>query len=193
MFEKDHHKLYFDGLVVTQLDADIIGGSPFQEKNGVFPRVAKICVQIGDDQYPYSQQSVDRLSNRRIQAHVVGLKSTTTVWPSDELQITVPDYLKLDAEVAVEPRLDECKSPLIPYLWPAPGIVTVSNGVICVKNTSKVPIVIKKSKQFCQIRAVDVYNEPSCIVNDNNTLSKAPSTHKSVFSSDVQIDPDNLM
>ena len=83
MFEKDNHKLYFDGLVVTQLDADIIGGSPFQEKNDVFPRVAKKCVQIGNDQYPYTQPSVDRLSNRRIQAHVVGLKSTTTVWPAE--------------------------------------------------------------------------------------------------------------
>ena len=64
--------------------------------------MSKRCVQIGDVQYPYSPQSVDRISNRRIQAHVVSMKTDTTVWPNEELQIEVPVDLQLDDEVAVE-------------------------------------------------------------------------------------------
>ena len=173
IFEKDNLKLYFDGLVVSQLDADIIGGSPFQDRNDIFPRVSKRYVQIGDNQYPYSPQSVNRISNRRIQAHIVSMKTTTTVWPNEELQIEVPVDLKLDDEVAVEPRIDESKSSLIPSLWPPPSIVKVSNGMISIENKSKSPIVIKKNNHFCQIRAIEAYDASSSTsdyLNDTNKV-----------------------
>ena len=118
-------------------------------------------MQIGDVQYPYSPQSVDRISNRRIQAHVVSMKTDTTVWPNEELQIEVPVDLKLDDEVAVEPKIAKSKSSLIPSLWPPPSIVKVSNGMISIENKSKSPIVIKKNNHFCQIRAIEAYDASS--------------------------------
>ena len=199
VFQKDHHQLYFDGLVVTKLDADVIGGSPFQDKNDIFPRVSKKCVQIGECQYPYDNEAVDRISNRRIQAHVVGLKSTTTVWPKEELQIPLPAHLQLEDEVAVEPRPDGCKSPLSPSLWPTPGIFSVSNGMLSIENKTDIPIVVNKNNHFCQVRAVDTYNCENTPFSDSYSdispvkVSQISTKHSSLYSAEVQVDPDNQM
>ena len=120
---KGKHKLFFDGLVVSALDAEIIGGSPFQELNDVFARPSKKYVQIGDEKFPYSHDNNDKISSRRMQAHVVSLRRTTTVWPNEDLDIDLPDHMQSEDVVAVEPRSDNCKSSTFSSMWPQPNIV----------------------------------------------------------------------
>jgi len=47
-FSRDGHELYFEGLVVENLDTDILAGIPFMEKNDVSIRPHKHQVIIQD-------------------------------------------------------------------------------------------------------------------------------------------------
>ena len=194
---KGKHKLFFDGLVVSALDAEIIGGSPFQELNDVFARPSKKYVQIGDEKFPYSHDNNDKISSRRMQAHVVSLRRTTTVWPNEDLDIDLPDHMQSEDVVAVEPRSDNCKSSTFSSMWPQPNIVSASNGKIHVHNHTKTPIVIHKNSQFCQILAVSTIDDR---VKTYDHHSNGSTFHNSIeskstqlHSSHVQLDPNNTM
>ena len=185
-------------MVVAALDAEVIGGSPFQELNDVFARPSKKYVQIGDDKFPYNHDNSDKISSRRMQAHVVSLRRTTTVWPNEDLDIDLPEHLQTEDVVAVEPRIDNCKSSTFSSLWPSPNVVSAINGKIHVHNNTKTPIVIHKNSQFCQILAVSTLNDNANTYDYPISPSKASHDNTKVIctqlhSSQVQLDPNNTM
>ena len=67
-------------------------------------------------------QSAGTSTVRRAQVHVIRVPdTTTTLWPGDHMEVTVP--VSMSEIVAVEPRYD---SPLIQQginLWPEPDIL----------------------------------------------------------------------
>ena len=48
-FSRDGHELFFEGLVVKNLDKDILAGIPFMQKNDISIRPAKYQIRIGND------------------------------------------------------------------------------------------------------------------------------------------------
>lgn len=69
-FQRDRHELYFEGLVVENLDSDILAGTPFMKRNKVSVHPAEDQVHVGKDAYLYGTcpATTDRYAVRR--AHV---------------------------------------------------------------------------------------------------------------------------
>ena len=49
VFTRGGNKLYFDGLVIENLDTDVLAGIPFMERNDASIRPAKCQIAIGGD------------------------------------------------------------------------------------------------------------------------------------------------
>ncbi|KAJ8388921.1 hypothetical protein AAFF_G00126770 [Aldrovandia affinis] len=108
-FQRDGHNLYFEGLVVEDLDSDILAGIPFMEKNDVSIRPAKHQICLGDDVYRYGtyHTSTDRHAVQR--AHVLRAPAKSTVWPGEYIELDLPpDLCDVDGELAVEPHMMPC-------------------------------------------------------------------------------------
>ncbi|KAI2646459.1 Type III pantothenate kinase [Labeo rohita] len=59
-FQRDRHMLFFDGLVVENLDSDILAGIPFMECNNISICPARHQVCVGSDTYEYGTNGVRR-------------------------------------------------------------------------------------------------------------------------------------
>ncbi|KAJ8366630.1 hypothetical protein AAFF_G00348290 [Aldrovandia affinis] len=128
-FQRDGHNLYFEGLVVEDLDSDILAGIPFMEKNDVSIRPAKHQICLGDDVYRYGtyHTSTDRHAVRR--AHVLRAPAKSTVWPGDYIELDLPpDLCDVDGELAVEPHIDALRDQAGTHQWPAPTLLRVCQG-----------------------------------------------------------------
>ncbi|KAJ8377293.1 hypothetical protein AAFF_G00261420 [Aldrovandia affinis] len=192
-FQRDGHNLYFEGLVVEDLDSDILAGIPFMEKNDVSIRPAKHQICLGDDVYRYGtyHTSTDRHAVRR--AHVLRAPAKSTVWPGEYIELDLPpDLCDVDGELAVEPHIDALRDQAGTHQWPAPTLLRGVSGKIRVPNLTNVPQLVQKSHQLCRVRAT--YVPP---ISDATVLADPPrpvSTTRSSLSSDlVALDPDNIM
>ncbi|KAJ8414133.1 hypothetical protein AAFF_G00067310 [Aldrovandia affinis] len=192
-FQRDGHNLYFEGLVVEDLDSDILAGIPFMEKNYVSIRPAKHQICLGDDVYRYGtyHTSTDRHAVRR--AHVLRAPAKSTVWPGDYIELDLPpDLCGVDGELAVEPHIDALRDQAGTHQWPAPTLLRGVSGKIRVPNLTNVPQLVQKSHQLCRVRAT--YVPP---ISDATVLADPPrpvSTTRSSLSSDlVALDPDDIM
>ncbi|KAJ8396457.1 hypothetical protein AAFF_G00017630 [Aldrovandia affinis] len=192
-FQRDGHNLYFEGLVVEDLDSDILAGIPFMEKNDVSIRPAKHQICLGDDVYRYGtyHTSTDRHAVRR--AHVLRAPAKSTVWPGEYIELDLPpDLCDVDGELAAEPHIDALCDQAGTHQWPAPTLLRGVSGKIRVPNLTNVPQLVQKSHQLCRVRAT--YVPP---ISDATVLADPPrpvSTTRSSLSSDlVALDPDNIM
>jgi hypothetical protein len=96
-----HHN--FEGLVVENLDVEILGGTPFMEANDITIRPAKRQVMLKDNtvfEYGFSRRSDTHHSIRR--AHVIRAPpQTSTIWPGEYIEVDVPE--DRDQTFAIEP------------------------------------------------------------------------------------------
>ena len=93
---RDHHTFILDGLVVTNLDCDILAGTPFLTTNDICIRPAKRQVLFADGcTYSYGTQAVENpLSCQRVTTAILRAPPTpTTIWPGDSITVTIPDSL----------------------------------------------------------------------------------------------------
>ncbi|KAJ8400994.1 hypothetical protein AAFF_G00389510 [Aldrovandia affinis] len=156
-FQRDGHNLYFEGLVVEDLDSDILAGIPFMEKNDVSIRPAKHQICLGDDVYRYGtyHTATDRHAVRH--AHVLRAPAKSTVWPGDYIELDLPpDLCDVDGELAVEPHIDALRDQAGTHQWPAPTLLRGVSGKIRVPNLTNVPQLVQKSHQLCRVRATYV-------------------------------------
>ena len=105
---RGNHLFQFEGLVVENLGADVLAGTPFMEANDITIRPAKRQVILTDNtifrsgstNLPTAFNAVRRTPVLRAPS------SSTTVWPGDFIEITLPKGATLDTEYALEPRPD---------------------------------------------------------------------------------------
>lgn len=106
-FVRDNHKLYFEGLVVENLDSEVLAGIPFMENNDIAIRPSRCQVLIGNDsvyQYQFSDTEMQRHAVRR--THIVRAPSeSTTLWPGEFVEVELPSEMAhSDSSFAVEPH-----------------------------------------------------------------------------------------
>jgi hypothetical protein len=137
-FTRDKQQLCFEGLIVENLDVDILAGTPFMECNDVSIRPAKRQVIFGNGTiylYDSMDKSLSRHAIRR--AHVIRAPATsTTVWPGDYLEINIPGDNPVDCVYALEPTREPSKSLTA---WPQPSIVSSVAGKIRIPNLTTEP------------------------------------------------------
>ena len=197
-FTRDKHNFVFEGLVVENLDVDILAGIPFMEANDVHIRPAKHQVLVGDHtvyHYGASNEATTHHTVRR--AHVIRAPpDDTTVWPGHYIEITLPDELATsDTIYALEPRTDFVKSRQIKVteLWPQPDLVSSIGGKLRIPNLTKEPQVLKRHQHFCQVLPAYIPQTPNNEGNINLGNSQSTMKGSKKYHEAVSVDPDNIL
>lgn len=133
-FTCDNREFKFEGLVVENLDVDVLAGTPFVEVNDIAICPAKGEVTFGNDTtYTYESTAPTEANTAAHQAFVLHAPTPSqTIWPGEFLEIQLPDDAqadRTDAPSAQRHKLSQVCSP--------PNIVSsVAVRIrICIPNT----------------------------------------------------------
>jgi hypothetical protein len=203
VLSRNGRELGLDALVVEDLDVDILAGTPFMVTNDISVRPAKAQIMISNAEvihYGSHRHATDYHAVRRAQSQVLRAPSTqTTIWPGEYVELDVEDKFDPETVIAIEPRVDlplkECSQSK--QLWPAPDIIDIVGGKICLMNTRSNPLTLRKNEHFCQATYVAAVQESSESDSPNGmTGSTIPTQSISAnvqYSSLVQLDPDEML
>jgi hypothetical protein len=103
VFTRDDIHFTFEGLVVKNLDVDVLAGIPFMEINDITVRPSKRTIKVGDHAvYQYGSKSTSKEhSTFRTHIHVLRAVTSNTTWPGDYIELEVPlEHSRL----AIEPQ-----------------------------------------------------------------------------------------
>ena len=102
-FTRDSTDLTFEGLVVEDLDVEVLAGTPFMEANDVAVRPAKREVLLGNGStYTYGSKAPPSPLPTVCRAIVLRAPTPSkTVWPGEFLEVQLPDDAPPDSEYAL--------------------------------------------------------------------------------------------
>ncbi|KAK3715784.1 hypothetical protein QZH41_018836, partial [Actinostola sp. cb2023] len=195
---RNHHKFLFEGLVVENLDVEVLAGTPFMECNDIAIRPAKREITLKDGTTVlYGSRNNTPIDKPVCRALVLRAPATpTTIWPGEYLELQLPDDAAPDAEYALELRLDSpfARATTAYEPWPQPNIISSVAGKIRLPNLSGHPQTLKRNEHFGQVSPVFEPNKNEGSPPITPKTSPA-SLHTSVgnHSDKVQLDPDNLL
>ena len=194
-FTRDDTDFTFKGLVVEDLDVEVLAGTPFMEANDVTVRPAKREVLLGNGStYTYRSQAPLSPPTTVRRAFVLRARSSSkTVWPGEFLEVQLPDDAPPDSAYALEPRTDapSLRNLKPSQLWPQPGVVSSVVQAIRIPNLSTEPRTLKRHKHFCQVTPVfEPKEEPP--TSQPPTQHPLPPSHAS-HSASVQVDSDRIL
>ena len=91
--QRDIPDVTFEGLVVEDLDVEVLAGTPFMEANDVVLRPAKREVLLGNGStYTYGSQAPSSPPTTVRRAFVLRAPTPLkTVWPGEFLEVQLPD------------------------------------------------------------------------------------------------------
>ena len=190
-FTCEGHTFTFKGLVVEDLDVDILAGTPFMESNDITVRPAKHHVILGDGTINhYGSQQPVTINSTACRAIVLrSPPKSMTVWPGEFLEVRLPSNTPPDSMYALEPRTDapSIRKLTASQLWPQPTMVSSVAG----KYTSPTPEphFLKWNKHFCQVHAI--YTPEAHSTNTQLPVSPPPRppVHQSSTKTLCQYDP----
>ena len=200
-FSRDQHVFHFEGLIVENLDVEVLAGTPFMERNDVAIRPAKRQIML-DDGTVYSYGSVGKSKGaghavRR--AHVLRAPSQTmTLWPGDFLELALPPQFADDESLALEPRTDSPPTPFLTEFFPVPQVVPSIAGRIRIPNLSETPCIIRRNSHLCQVSPMVAENaeQADLRIVDQYVAPSTPSHGQKpsgLSSASVTVDPDNIL
>ena len=189
----------FEGLVVENLDVDVLAGTPFMETNDIAVRLAKRQVILGNGSIVSYGSPHPATVNSAARRSIV-LRSPSRQCPSGPESLLRSTYHVTsppDSEYALEPRTDapSARKLSASQLWPAPRIVSSVAGKIRIPNLSSELHFLKRNEHFCQVRVTFTPEPPG----DNSPSAAKPPPKPPVpmpgtkHSSNVRLDPDSLL
>ena len=107
-FTRDNTDFKFEGLVVEDLDVEVLAGTPFMEANDVAVRPVKRVVLLGNGSaYAYGSQAPPSPPTTVRRAFVLLAPTPSkTVWPAEFVEVQLPDDAPAYLEYALEPCTD---------------------------------------------------------------------------------------
>ena len=187
-----------EGLVIENLDVDVLASTPFMETNDIAVRPAKRQVILDNGSIvsygsPHPA-TVNSAARRAIVLH--SPPTSMTVWPGEFVEVDLPRDVPPDSEYALEPQTDapSVRKLSASQLWPAPRIFSSVAGKIRIPNLSSELHFFKRNEHFCQVRATFTPEPPG----DNSPPTAKPPPKPPVpmpgtkHSSNVRHDPDSL-
>ena len=87
-----------------------------------------------------NQTPKESLRDGKCQSHTFSLRKIGVIWPKDRIKLQLPDDIPSDADIFVEPRIENNINEWIPQ------IVNPVNGIIEVENYSEFPIIYGKGR-----------------------------------------------
>ena len=195
-FTRGGHTFIFEGLVVENLDVDVLAGTPFMESNDIAVRPAKRQVILGDVTiHNYGSQQPVSISPTARRAIVLRSPPTsTTVWPGEFLEVELPGDAPPDSVYALEPRTDapSVRKLTASQLWPQPTMVSSVAGKIRIPNLTPEPYFLKRNEHFCQVHAVFTPEEDTQLPVSPPLRPPVHQTSTN-HSANVSLDPNNLL
>ena len=190
------HTFIFEGLVVENLDVEVLAGTPFMESNDIAVRPTKRQVILGDGTiHNYGSQQPVSISPAARRAIVLRSPPTsTTVWPGEFLEVELPGDAPPDSVYALEPRTDapSVRKLTASQLWPQPTMVSSIAGKIRIPNLTPEPYFLKRNEHFCQVHTVYTPEEDTRL--PVSPPPRPPVHHTSTnHSANVSLDPNNLL
>ena len=200
-FTRDNREFSFEGLVVENLDVDILAGTPFMEANDISVRPAKRQVILGDGTtYVYGSPFPSVVGTAARRAIVLRAPPTsTTIWPGEFVELSLPDSVPPDCDYALEPR---CDAPSVrrltsSQLWPPPSIVSSIAGKMRIPNLSSEPhSCFRRNEHFCQVCPVFT---PDIVASATTPVPCEPRPQPTTppvnprHNSNVRLDPGNSL
>ena len=194
-FTRNNTDFTFEGLVVEDLDVEVLAGTPFMEANDVAVRPAKREVLLANDStYTYGSQAPlsPPTTVRRAFVHPCSY-SLQDCLARRFLEVQLPDDAPPDSEYALEPCTDapSLRNLKPSQLWLQPGVVSSVVRAIRIPNLSTEPRTLKRHEHFCKVTAVfEPKEEPP--TSQPPTQHPLPPSHAS-HSASVQVDPDRIL
>ena len=176
-------RLIVDGLVNSDLDCDILAGTPFCLTNKVDALLSRELISIDGQLIPYGSrpESVQH-TIYRAESTILRNDRERVLYPGDYLEINSTDLSNYNGqEVAIEPRVD---SPMRGS-WPPPAITRVIQGSIRIPNHTDEPVRIAKCQHFAQINRVTTaevlasHSSATPVLPPRTLSPSSPSTHHS--------------
>ena len=186
-FSRGGRVFHFSGIVVEELDCDILGGVPFLERNDITPRCAKKQIIFSDGEilnYGAITKSVDSNTSIR-RAAVLRVEETRTLWPGDHIDLKVDEESLKESEVAIEPRFSRDA-----HEWFEPSITQSVDGVVRLINSSSEPYTIRKHEHIGEISSTftpDIGQDTGKI----HEIKKVRFSEDHI--KDISVDPDNIL
>lgn len=133
-FTHGQHVFQLDGLVMENVDVEVLTGTPFMEANDITVCPAKRLITLADGS-SFTYGSSDDRSTQQAARRAVVLRApttSTTLWRGDYIELELPQDLPPDSLHALEPRANIPQVHLVTTseLWPPPGIISSVAGRI---------------------------------------------------------------
>lgn len=190
---RNNIEMYLDALIVSELDVDVLAGTPFMTTNDVSVRPAKCLITIKEQEsfyYGKSNKSNNTHSIRR--AHILRSPSaTTTLWPGEFLELSIPEEITPDSLIAIEPHYntDNYKS----NNWLKSDIVSSVGGFVRLVNSTNESYTLKRNSHLCHIYPTTEYEFPEVDLPDIGKYVIATSKSEAPYSLNVSVDPDSIL
>ena len=196
MFQHGNTNLYFDGLVTKDLSDDVLAGVPFMKANDVYACPSKQTVFVKEKAFRYN--GVDGMSSK---VDIIRIQKLSVLLPGDSVILPVPEKLKDEEFIAVEPRVDAPSLRSVKYqnCWLKPQVIRPVDKHITLRNSSSEPVSIKRFEHVATVRAVGEYTEPKIGEVKSTEVIKTEEVNPGVSmecSSDyknIVLDPDGCL
>ena len=202
-FVRDGLSLLFDGLIVEDMDVEIIAGIPFMEQNDISIHFKRRLIALSNGStVGYSQ--VTRQPGLSGKVSSVSVRATqllrnpadaVTLWPGSYIDIPIPHEFPRDCALAIEPRRDlVCSLPAGSGVWPEPEIVEAVGSSVRLVNHKASPIHVAKSQHICQASLAVSTDDPTLVQERAQYAAVTPtSSSEHIKLDDISVDPDSVL
>ena len=172
-FTRSKVNFEFDGLVVTNLDCDILGGTPFQKANGIMTDFINEIIFINKPgikcSFPFTKKQTASIGAI---TRLISVKKATTIYPQESLSLKIDADLNSNQTFIVEPRIEN------ESYWPMPQEIIAVGKTVKLVNDSNYPISLKKNSLIQLRQTIEV--------DPLDTQSTLPSKHEAVNSKPLE-------
>ena len=185
-FVRDDNRLQFNGLVVKDLDVDILGGNPFQSVNDCYARPANREVYVGGSRYSYDKDRRNFTPSTAVRAcGIIRSPGTASVYPGEAIALEIPASVARDSEeVAIESEKFGCQ------------VTDVINDTVCLVNRGQDVLNVRRHEHVARVRPV--YTPPADGPEHGINCSPQPAAHSTLspgppFSTAIITNPDGVI
>ena len=177
-FKRGNISLKFDGLVVSTLGVDILGGTNFHIDNDIYSRMSKGTIHVGDSHVFQSTPPALLSMNTTVGPSqcLVKVSKTLTLLPGDSTTFSAPPHMDPEYHVMVELNLDQTT----PFF--NSQIIQLTNSKFEIENSSNMAVTLKKN---CQ--AIRLYRTISP-QSDVKYLPKPPPITPNIRDIDISVE-----
>ena len=189
IFTKDDLSFKFDALVARKLTDKVIAGIPFLSAHDIYARPSKKTIYVGKREFKYGAKFSHTASIMRVSRKL-------TLLPGDSLDMTLPDHLSEEQELALEPKIDAASLNNNKYglMWLQPQIIPVQNGEIQLTNYTNEVVQVNRHEQIAYVRPVTqvpIQSLPTSVPTEEPSTNKV--THDTTDYMNISNDPNNIL